>query len=107
MAELEPRYVATFRARTPEMIITTLLLVLGAIYVLAGAWILPHVACALDSSSDCSGAWVSGQLFIAIVGLVTALGAVVESCRRSGHPWRWFLAAVLVDTVWGFVFFGW
>ena len=103
MAEPEPRYVATFRPGTPEMVIVAVLIVLGAAFAVGLAWIAREIECSAEAYSECSGEGMV-QLIIVIAGLVPALGTLVESGRKRGHPWLWFIATVLVYAVWGLYF---
>lgn len=102
MAEPEPRYVATFRPGTPEMVIVAFLVVLGAVFV-AG---LTQVARGICEDSECSS---EGRilLIVAVVGLVPALAMLIESGRRRGHPWPWFFATVFIYAIWAVAFEGW
>lgn len=98
MSEFEPRYVLSFRSGTPEMIVVGVCTVLGAAFVVLFAYVVREFVCAEASSECSSGALV--QLVIACVGLIPALGTLVASARRRGHPWRWFLVTVISYAFW-------
>jgi hypothetical protein len=102
VAEPEPRYVATFRPETLEMVTVAFLVLLGAVFVVGFA----QVARGICEDSDCSS---EGRvlLIVAVVGFVRALAMLVESGRTRGHPWPWFFATVLVYAIWAVAFEGW
>lgn len=56
--------------------------------------------CIEEASSPCSNESL-GQLVVAIGGLIPAVGTLVQSIRRSGHPLPWFLATAVVYALWG------
>lgn len=103
VAKPEPRYVLSFRPGTAEMVVVGVLVVLGAAVAVGVTWIAREITCG-ESDSDCGGA--RALLIVAIVGLMPALGMLITSGRRTGHPWRWFVATVLVYAVWGVAFAG-
>jgi hypothetical protein len=103
--ETEPRYVLTFKPGSPEMIVVSLLALVGGGIAVLVSWVLRALICGevLDNSSDsCRGG--TALLVVALVGLAPVVGMVVESARRRGHPWYWFFAGVFVYGFWAVVF---
>ena len=93
------RYVPTFKPGTPGMFIVGMLVLAGALVVSYLAFVIRAVDCGADSESECSQESLT-QLVIACVGVAPAVGMVVASARRRGHPWRWFLATVVIHAFW-------
>src|SRR5687768_17588255 len=106
MAEPAPKSVATFRPKTPEMILVALLTLGGAAFATFVAYVWRWVECSSESYSQCTTDG-SVQLFVASFGVVTALGTLVASFRRRGRPWVWFLATVCVYSTWGILVLVW
>jgi hypothetical protein len=96
----DPRYVATFRPGSPEMVAVAIVALLGAVAAVAISVVARSIACG-ESSGDCDGGTV--LVVIASVGLLPTLGMVAESSRRRG-PWYWFLGAALVYAFWTIAF---
>jgi hypothetical protein len=103
MAAREPRYVATFRPGTPEMMIVAGLVVVGAIAALAISLLVRQLACGLGHEGCTATEGFASSVF-ALAGVFPALGMFVASARRRGHPWRWFVATAFVYFWWGLVF---
>jgi hypothetical protein len=104
MAEPEPRYVLTFKPATPEMVVVSLAALVGAGVAVFFSWVVNEIACEGAASPEDCGHGGTALLTIALIGLVPALGMVVESARPGGHPWYWFLAGALVYGFWAVVF---
>jgi hypothetical protein len=56
-----------------------------------------------ESYDGCSGGGTA-LLVIACAGALPVIAMLVESRRRRGHPWYWFVAAALAYGFWGVVF---
>jgi hypothetical protein len=95
----EPRYVATFRAGTPEMFVVGLLTVIGAGFAIAIAGLVREIACG-EAGGDCDEDTLA-PLVIAWLGLIPAVATLVASARRHGRPWRWLLVTASVYGIWG------
>jgi hypothetical protein len=106
MAEPEPRYVMTFRARRPETIVVATLTFFGAVFAVWVAAFLREFECTAEAWSQCSAAGLV-QLLVAVGGLIAAVAMLVESLRNRGHPWRWFCVTALVFAGWGLVVTDW
>ena len=104
-AEPEPRYVATFRPGSPELVILAILVLIGAVLAVGLSWAARELVCGEKLQGDCDGGIPVG--LVAIAGLIPALGMVVSSARQGGHPWRWFMATASVYALWGLAFMGW
>jgi zinc transporter ZupT len=52
---------------------------------------------------DCSGGGTA-LLVIACAGVLPVIAMLIESRRRRGHPWYWFVAGAVVYAFWGVVF---
>ena len=105
MPEPEPRYVLTFKPGSPEMIVVSVIALVGAGIAVLVSWLLRALICGevfSNDSEDCGGG--TALLVIALVGLAPVLGMVVTSTRRHGHPWYWFFAGVFVYGFWAVVF---
>lgn len=101
----EPRYVLNFKPGSAEMIVVSVLALVGAAIAVLVSWVLRALICSevLENRSDsCEGG--TALLVVAMVGLAPVVGMVVESTRRRGHPWYWFFAGVFVYGFWA-VFF--
>ena len=101
----ERTYTATFRPGTPETIVVGVLTVAGALFAIYIANVLRFVDCANEAWSECSTPGLV-QLLIAWAGLLPALGTLVSTIRKRGHPWRWFAATGLVYAGWLVYVFG-
>jgi hypothetical protein len=106
MNERGPRYIATFRARTPEMIVVGALTFFGAVFLVLAAQAFRALDCGAEGSSECSTAGLV-QLVVAVTGVAPAALTLAASLRERGRPWRWFLATVAWYSGWLLVVASW
>jgi hypothetical protein len=85
-------------------VFVAVLVSVGAALAVGLTWIARAIACG-EANGDCEPGLP--LLILAGVGLVTAVGMLIASGRRRGHPWRWLVATALVYAVWGLAFAGW
>lgn len=81
------------------MIVVGVCTVLGGALAVFFAYVFREFECYAEAWSECSTGGLV-QLVIACVGLVPALGTLVASARRRGHPWRWFLVTAIFYGFW-------
>ncbi len=82
------------------MFIVGLLTVIGAGFEMAISGLVREVACG-EAGGDCNSGTLTA--LVACAGLTPATATFVASARRTGHPWRWFLATAAVYAIWGIV----
>jgi len=80
------------------MIVVGVVTVIGAGLAALFSLFLYSFGCEFDSTCDTPGLV---QLLIALGGVPPALATLVESARRRGRPWRWFLLTAWVYALWG------
>ncbi len=101
MAEREPRYVLTFRPGTPEMVVVAAAALIGAAAAVAISFVARSVGCG-EANGDCGAG--TALLVGACAGAIPVLAMLIESGRRHGHPWYWFVAAAVVYAFWAVMF---
>jgi hypothetical protein len=82
------------------MVVVATAALVGATAALAISFVARSVGCG-EAGGHCGGG--TALLVIACAGVVPVLGMLIESGRRRGHPWYWFVAAAVVYALWGVV----
>jgi hypothetical protein len=80
------------------MVVVAVAALVGAAFAILFSFAVGSYVC---GEGDCEGS--SAPLVIACVGVAPLLGMLVESVRRRGHPWYWFIAAAFIYAFWGVV----
>jgi hypothetical protein len=89
---------------SPSSTIATAIAIVGLLGVAAAIFFsLVIRAFGCDDADGCSGGGTA-LVVIACAGALPVIGMLVESRRRRGHPWYWFIAAAFVYAFWGVVF---
>lgn len=85
------------------MMVVSAIALVGAVVAVVISWVAKEIQCeGVASRDECGGGeWL---LAVALLGLVPVVGMVIESARRRGHPWYWFLVGAFVYGFWAIVF---
>ncbi len=88
--------------RPPSSIFATAIAIAGLFGAGAAVFFSLVVRAFGCEGGDCS--FGTALLAIACAGVVPVAAMLIESFRRTGHPWYWFVAGAFVYGFWGVVF---
>jgi hypothetical protein len=88
--------------RPPISILATAIAIAGLLGAGAAVFFSVVVRAFGCEDGDCSPGTV--LLVIASAGVRPVTAMLIESFRRTGHPWYWFVAGAVVYAFWGVVF---
>jgi hypothetical protein len=88
--------------RPPSSIFATAVAIAGLLGVGAAVFFSVVVRAFGCEDGDCSPG--TALLVVSCAGVVPVIAMLIESFRRTGHPWYWFVAGAIVYAFWGVLF---